>query len=75
MKNYYSGLCSLVVRDSIKIQMGLRLVGQCQFVPLLQVMVMAEDAAIRANRLRLLHSLAELCSQVADLSRLQATSA
>lgn len=36
-----------------------------------EVMVMAEDAAIRANRLRLLHSLAELCSQVADLSRLQ----
>ena len=34
------------------------------------VMVMAEDPAVRANRLALLKSLHELMNQVADLSRL-----
>lgn len=35
-----------------------------------QVMVMAEDPAVRANRLALLNRLAELLSRVADISRL-----
>ncbi|RNE94144.1 glycine--tRNA ligase subunit beta [Marichromatium sp. AB32] len=36
-----------------------------------QVMVMAEDPAVRANRIRLLQSLGALFMQVADISRLQ----
>lgn len=36
-----------------------------------EVMVMTEDPSVRGNRLALLHSLGELFSQVADLSRLQ----
>ena len=35
------------------------------------VMVMVDDAALRANRLALLGELSRLCSQVADISRLQ----
>jgi len=35
------------------------------------VMVMVDDAAVRTNRLALLGELARLCSQVADISRLQ----
>ena len=37
-----------------------------------QVLVNAEDAAIRANRLALLHRLAQLMNQVADISKLAA---
>ena len=36
-----------------------------------EVMVMAEDRAVRLNRLRLLESLSSLFMQVADISRLQ----
>ena len=36
-----------------------------------KVMVMAEDSAVRANRLALLNKLSELFMHVADLSRLQ----
>lgn len=39
------------------------------------VMVMVDDAAVRTNRLALLGELARLCSQVADISRLQAQGA
>ncbi len=37
------------------------------------VMVMAEDAAVRANRLKLLHDLAQLMNGVADISQLAAS--
>ena len=36
------------------------------------VMVMAEDAALRANRLALLHALHAMMNRVADISRLAA---
>lgn len=39
------------------------------------VMVMVEDASIRANRLALLREVGDLCSRTADLSRLQIESA
>ncbi len=37
-----------------------------------EVMVMADDAAVRANRLTLLHHLRQLMNRVADISRLSA---
>ncbi len=58
-RNYTEALCQLA---------GLRGVVDAFFD---QVMVMAEDAALRANRLALLKRLSDLFLQAADLSRLQ----
>jgi glycyl-tRNA synthetase beta chain len=58
-RNYTEALCQLA---------GLRGVVDAFFD---QVMVMADDAALRANRLALLKRLSDLFLQAADLSRLQ----
>jgi glycyl-tRNA synthetase beta chain len=40
-----------------------------------QVMVMAEDTAVRQNRLNLLTAIGELVMQIADISKIQDTQA